>query len=138
MEGFVIYFAAVQAGAGAGQRMLGGGQCVLGGKRQVFASVLKSLATQMFGFLLYFSLLCVRAPIYHNTEAELQHQNQQTRSQKARLVCASARSTMPRCTANASTRVAKGGVVILLKGLFYLNNCRQFLISLQRRKTFLY
>lgn len=86
--------------------MLSGGQHGLDGKRREFASVPKSLATQTFGFLLYFSLLCVRAPICHKTEAELQPQTQQTPSQEPRSVCASTRCTIPRCK---GTGVAKEG-----------------------------
>ena len=112
MQFFSIYFAAAQAGAGAGQRMLSRGQRMLDGKRQDFPSGPKSLGTQMFSFLVYFSLLCVRAaPICHNTEAELQHGTQQTHSQKPRSVCASTRRTMPRCTASAGTGMAKEEVV---------------------------
>lgn len=110
MQFFSIYFATVQAGASATQRMLRGGQLVLDGKRQDFPSGPKSLATQMFGFLLDFSLLCAHAPICHNTEAELQPQTQQTHSQEPRSACAGTRCTMPGCKANAGTGVAKEGV----------------------------
>lgn len=53
------YFAPVQAGVYYRQRMHSRGQHTLSGKSQDFASGPKSLTIQMFGFLLYFFLLCV-------------------------------------------------------------------------------
>lgn len=121
-----IYFAPVQAGVLDRQRVHSRGQHTLSGKRQDFASGPKSLTIQMFGFLSCFSLLCVCAPICRNTEAELQHQTQQTHSKTPHQAHARTHHVMPWCTANARAGVAKEGevsyptqiIVGILKNIF--------------------